>query len=160
MTQPESQPGPGVAADADRQVRLLAGAAQVNEATQPVAAGQGFSLRKGEARDILNQAYGIRDQLEDLKRQAASLQKLTPPAQDQASATYNQKLTRGAMTGFMVWDAAAAFDAGVDQVGTELTYMNTMIEKLEKALGITGEVEQQNKDAVNKAGSGQESIVS
>jgi hypothetical protein len=152
---------PGTAAQADRDMRKRFDADHAKAVNLAMAAGQpGFSLREEDARRILDDAYALFRDLTALRDQADGLKALTPPAQDQASLAYNKKLTNGGSSSFFSaaspWDSAAAFDAGVDHVEAELLYVKTMIDKLEEALGITHNTDEENAATVKTAANGQE----
>ncbi len=122
-----------------------------------VTSGQGFTLSPDQAHAALEEVNGFLIQLEQMKAKARSLQQLEPPAQDVVSVEYNGKLTEGALGGVTPWSTTtAAFDQAARQIDDEIRYLETLREKLYKALGMTAETDTDNKAAINRAGAGTE----
>jgi hypothetical protein len=117
--------------------------------------GQGFTLSLDQAHSALKDVNGFLAQLDQMKASARDLQRLKPPAQDVASVDYNGKLTEGGPTWASPLVAGAAFDAAVTQIDDEIRYLETLREKLYKALGITSEADADNKKAIGQAGANQ-----
>ncbi|TVT61906.1 hypothetical protein FNH05_01945 [Amycolatopsis rhizosphaerae] len=54
--------------------------------------GQGFSLTRDEAESMLRQVQGVLRDIDFMQTKANALTKVTPPAQDPASVTFNARL--------------------------------------------------------------------
>ncbi|WP_410626446.1 hypothetical protein [Amycolatopsis sp. cmx-8-4] len=107
-----------------------------------VTGGAGYSLSPDEAHNMLKQAQNALTELQKLRDNATSLQKVQPPAQDPASVSYNAKLANG----------SGVFDAGLSHINTEIAYLNELIIKIKEAFKkITGH-EPTAADEINRAG--------
>ncbi|MEV4596060.1 hypothetical protein AB0K15_01500 [Amycolatopsis sp. NPDC049253] len=109
--------------------------------------GGRFSLSREEAQSMLTVAKRVRDQLQDMTAKAVVLTQLTPPADDPASASYNNLMV-GAGQG------TGAFSEGSSQVERERAYASELVTRLEKALGITESTDEQAASDVKTAGAG------
>ncbi|SDW30029.1 hypothetical protein SAMN05421504_101198 [Amycolatopsis xylanica] len=113
-----------------------------NRKIQAAHAGPGFSLDKDEATRMLEQARAIRKELQDVQHKAEFLEKMDPPAKDPVSCSYNGSVT---------WcgeEAPGAFAYGAGHLRLEALYLNELIERLRKALGI---VEAEDEHAAGEA---------
>ncbi|MCU1687739.1 MAG: hypothetical protein JWQ81_8478 [Amycolatopsis sp.] len=102
---------------------------------------QGFSLNRDEAQNMLTQAKATRDDLRALTPDAEKLTKMKPPADEIASNAYN-----AAYIGAGGSPGAGGYGAG--HIQKEYAYMVELIERLERALGITEDTDQQAGSAV------------
>ncbi|MEU4670007.1 hypothetical protein AB0F91_18960 [Amycolatopsis sp. NPDC023774] len=109
-------------------------------------AGPGFSLSPDEARSMLTVAKRVRDQLRDMRIKANRLTALSPPADEPGSTGYNKLLVGdGQSTG--------AFGYGNESVKREYAYAAELVDRLEKALGITESADEQAGTDIKNAGS-------
>ncbi|AUI57037.1 hypothetical protein [Amycolatopsis sp. BJA-103] len=144
--------------DFSRQVRQEADRARVLAATERAAAGKGgFTLDRKQALGMQTEIGNIIVELRAIQSKAVDLKRLSPPAQDSISTGYNKKLTVGGAS-FMAkvtpWvTAAAAFDAANDQIQNLIDYLNSLLAKLDKALGTMKVNDQASKEAVEQAAS-------
>lgn len=112
--------------------------------------GGRFSLSREEAQSMLTVAKRVRDDLTKLKLNADRLLRLTPPADDPGSKSYNQALV-GDGTG------SGALPAGEAMVARERDYAVQLVDRLEDALGLThSSDEQAATDVKTAAGQGQD----
>jgi hypothetical protein len=110
---------------------------------------QGFSLSRDEAENMLTQAKRTRDDLAPLIPKAEMLTKMKPPADEIASNGYN-----AAYVGSGQGDPGAG-GYGVGHVKKEHAYLVELVGRLERALGITEESDQQaGTDVKNASGNG------
>jgi hypothetical protein len=117
-----------------------------------MTSGQGFTLSLEQAHSALKDVNGFLTELGYMKLSAQGLQQLKPPAQDIVSVDYNGKLTQGALGLMSPFSTGAAFDAAVTQIDAEIKYLETLREKLYKALGMTAATDVDNKKAIDQAG--------
>ncbi|SEP54176.1 hypothetical protein [Amycolatopsis saalfeldensis] len=110
------------------------------------ASGQGFSLSRDEALSMLNQAKGIRDDLWNLLPTAEGLTHLKPPADEPASNSYNALLVGNGQK-------AGAFRYGLGHIQREHGYLVELIGRLEDALGLMHEGDEQAGIAVKQSAS-------
>jgi hypothetical protein len=98
---------------------------------------QGFSLNRDEAQNMLTQAKRIRDDVQALLPKAETLTRMKPPADEIASNAYN-----AAHVGNGQGDPGAG-GYGVGHVRKEHAYLVELVGRLERALGITDDTDQQ-----------------
>jgi hypothetical protein len=98
---------------------------------------QGFSLNRDEAQNMLTQAKQTRDDVYHLIPKAEKLTRMKSPADEIASNAYN-----AAHVGTGQGDPGAA-GYGRDHVKKEHAYLVELVGRLERALGITDESDQQ-----------------
>ena len=127
-----------------------ANTAQVGAAAQAVGGGAaagaavsggGVTMDRDEMTAFLAQVKQTRELCIQQVNDNFSGQGITPPAQDQASAMF----TNAAQT---------SRQARVQYLQDQLKMYNELVDKLEKALGLTTESDQQAADAVNQAAGG------
>ncbi|WP_370948822.1 hypothetical protein AB5J62_15040 [Amycolatopsis sp. cg5] len=92
----------------------------------PPGAGQGFSLSRDEALSMLVRARGVCDELRALQRKAEQLTQMQAPADEPASKGYNSA-------------GNGAFGYGSGHIHKEIEYLSELISRLERALGITAQ---------------------
>jgi hypothetical protein len=109
---------------------------------------QGFSLNRDEALNMLTQAKRIREDVRPLISDAEKMTKMKPPADEIASNAYN-----AAHVGNGQGDPGAA-GYGAGHVRKEYDYLTELVGRLERALGITAESDQQAGTDVKSAGGG------
>ena len=110
--------------------------AQINAMTQGMAVGgaPGFSLDKDQAVKMVTDAMAIRIELEKLQNKAEFLEKMTAPAKDPASSSFNESATwQGGTPG--------AFAYGSGHLRLEVMYLSELIKRLNKALGRTSDTD-------------------
>jgi hypothetical protein len=133
-------------------------AAGVKAAGQPFAAGhtgpapaEGFSLSRAEAEGMLTQARQTKDDLFFLLPRAEFLTQMKAPADEIASNAYNASWVGNGQGNL------GAGGHGSDLVKKEYAYYVELVERLERALGITEDADQQAGTDVNKV-SGDEGL--
>jgi hypothetical protein len=105
----------------------------------PGAAG-GFSMSADEMRALLEKAKSTRDMISNQREHSARLEVIDPPGDDEASVQFTGR-------------AVESGQAYRKHLAIQLTRYTKLIEKLNKALGITTETDQQNADAAKQASS-------
>lgn len=108
--------------------------------------GQGFSLRQGEAMDLLRRAENTLIDLRVVLTKAEGLTQMSPPAKDPASSGYHTRVVGAGAQG------AGAFGSGITHVRREYDYLSELARRLRDALGLTQRTDTQNADAVARVG--------
>ncbi|MFE0022560.1 hypothetical protein [Amycolatopsis sp. NPDC059021] len=108
--------------------------------------GQGFSLERGEAERMLEQARQLRIKVKDAENDARTLAQIQPPAGDPASISYHGDLTRRAD------GQPAAFSFGAGHLLVQHAYLSELIDRLETALGKTHESDENAGADIARAG--------
>jgi hypothetical protein len=111
------------------------------------SASQGFSLTHDEAEDMVRRAEGVLSDIGDMLRKAETLTKVTPPAQDPASLTFNTQLVGNGQDG-------GAFGYGRGHLEREWGYLDELVKRLNDALGRTTESDHTATTIVNQATDG------
>lgn len=111
--------------------------------------GQGFAMSTDEARSMLTIAKRLRDKYQGMLPTAEGLTRLTSPADEPGSNSYNKLLVDAG-------PPPGAFAAGADQVKQEYAYADELVARLEQALGITEASDEQAGSDVKNATSGDE----
>jgi hypothetical protein len=121
----------------------LTSPAPASGATGP---SQGFSLRHGEAMDLLKRTETALDELGVAMRTAQAIEQMRPPADDPASMDYHRLIAGpgGRATG--------ALGAGVGHMHREFDYLSELATRLREALGLTQRTDAGNAAAVSGAG--------
>lgn len=113
----------------------------------------GFSLDKDQATTMLAQAKKMRLDLRAIQNKAEFLEKMSAPAQDPVSVAYTKAATwQGA-------DNPGAFAYGSGHIRLEVLYLSEIIDRLDKALGLTEAADDQAGADVGKAGAGTEGTI-
>ena len=107
----------------------------------PAPSGPGFTLSRDEAQGLLTKAKRVLDNTLSMRPGAERLTRLTPPAADPGSTGFNQQ-------------AVNSFTAGQQALDTTYQYMSELVSRLEKALGIVNESDDQAAAAVKTVGNG------
>jgi hypothetical protein len=102
-----------------------------------------------EARSMLTIAKRLRDKYQGMLPTAEGLTRLTSPADEPGSNSYNKLLVDAG-------PPPGAFAAGADQVKQEYAYADELVARLEQALGITEASDEQAGSDVKNATSGDE----
>ncbi|WP_329068983.1 hypothetical protein [Amycolatopsis sp. NBC_01480] len=105
----------------------------------PAPSGPGFTMNRDEAHSLLTKAKRVRDNTQAMRPAAEQLTRLTPPAADPGSTGFNQQ-------------AVGSFTAGQQALDTTYQYMSDLVGRLEKALGIVGESDDQAAAGVKTVG--------
>lgn len=92
------------------------------------SSGQGFSLTRDEAENLLRQVEGVLNDINSMVRSAEKLTRVTPPAQDPASVTFNAQLVGNGQD-------AGAFGYGLGHLQRERAYLTELANRLNEALG-------------------------
>ncbi len=108
----------------------------------PPAGGQGFSMSSDEMRSLLHKARAQRNTISEQFVRAQWLSQATPPADEPASTS------------------AVSGPNGVNETGRyyeghlkyQFSYLSELIQRMERALGITEEADQQAADTAKNAG--------
>lgn len=108
----------------------------------PPAGGQGFSMSTDEMRSLLTKAQGQRQTIQEQLDKAHILSQADPPADEPASTN------------------AVNGPNGVNETGRyyeghlryQFDYLSELIQRMQKALGIIVEADQQAGDTTKKAG--------
>lgn len=108
------------------------------------AGGQGFSLSKEEANDMLASFKSIYDDLVEMETQARQVREVRSAAEDPASLHFHQSAVGGLGTG--------AFDYGHEHVKKEIAFFAKLIDRLEKALGLTTDSDEDAKQQIGAVG--------
>ncbi|KHF44299.1 hypothetical protein [Saccharomonospora viridis] len=106
---------------------------------------QGFSLTREEAERALEEFRAIYNDLVVVEREAGSLIRLTPPAEDPASVRLNEAFAGGS-------SGLGAFGYGHKHIAREIAYFRELVGRLEKALGYVAEADESAGHHVGKAG--------
>lgn len=107
--------------------------------------GQGFQLSQDEARAQLEKFRAIEDRLEEQQRRARRLEQITPPAQDPATVRMNQALVGGGQ-------GQGAFVLGSQSLTQQYKYVHEIVVRLQKALGIYQESDDQASGDMRRSG--------
>jgi hypothetical protein len=105
------------------------------------AVGGGVTMDRDEMTNFLEQVKKTRELCQQQVYGNRRVAKVMPPAEDQASVMF----TNAAQT---------SRDAREKYLQEQLDMYNQLVDKLQKALGITTEADQQAADTVNKAAGG------
>ncbi|MFD9891761.1 hypothetical protein ACFWY9_20675 [Amycolatopsis sp. NPDC059027] len=108
--------------------------------------GKGFSLDRGEAERMLEQARALKGRVKDAEADANALAQIHPPARDPASIAYHGDLTRRAD------GQPAAFSFGAGHLRVQHAYLKELVFRLETALGRTHESDENAAEGIAKAG--------
>ena len=92
------------------------------------SSGQGFSLTRDEAENLVRRLKGILDDIEGMLHRAEDLTKVKPPAQDPASLTFNRQLVGDGQD-------VGAFGYGLGHLQREKGYLSELVQRLNEALG-------------------------
>jgi hypothetical protein len=119
---------------------------------QPFAAGhsgpaptEGFSLSRAEAESMLAQAKRTADDVLAMRPNAEKLTRMKVPADDIASHGYNASWVGNGQGN----PGAGGYALG--HVNKEYQYLTELVQRLERALGITADTDQQAGTDINKA---------
>jgi hypothetical protein len=96
-------------------------------------------MNRDEAQSVLTRAKRVLDNTKAMSPGAERLTRLTPPAADPSSTGFNQQ-------------AVSSFTAGRQALDTTYQYMSDLVGRLEKALGIVSESDDQAAAAVKTVG--------
>jgi len=110
----------------------------------PPPGGQGFSMSTDEMRSILDKARTLLATIHKQFRNAEKLWQVDPPADEPASV--------GAVNDANGVIATGRYYSGHLQFQAD--YLSELIKRLEKALGITEEADQQAADMAKNSGAG------
>jgi hypothetical protein len=113
----------------------------------PVAAetpGQGFSLTRDEAEELIRQATDVLTEINKMLLKAETLMQVTPPAQDPASINFNRQLVGNGQD-------AGAFGYGKGHLLREQGYLTELVQRLNEALGHTTSSDQSATVSLNRA---------
>lgn len=122
-----------------------AGSSAYAPGTTGPAPTQGFSLDRDEAQTMLTQAKAIRDDIWNLKPKAEALTKMKAPADEIASNAYNMAHVGNGQGN----PGAAGYGAG--HIQKEYDYLTELVGRLERALGMTDDSDQQAGTDVKNA---------
>jgi len=111
------------------------------------SSGPGFTMSPNDARSMLNLAKQARDQFGEMRRHAQILVRTTSPADEPASNNYNAKLVGDGKSG-------GAFSSGLANTQRMYAYADELVNKLEKALGITHAADESAAGDIKNTGSG------
>lgn len=92
--------------------------------------GPGFSMSRDEAENMLRKAKGVRDEIRAQFKPADRVTRMTSPADEPASNGYNALINN-------------ANREGLGHLHKEDEYLTELIHRLEKALGIISEADEQ-----------------
>lgn len=120
-------------------MNVASGVADAAAVASARESGAGFTLSPDEARSLLEKAKRLRANLQVMNLEAEALTRLVPPAQDPGSVGFNQQ-------------AVNAFAAGKDANDRMYQYMVELIGRLERALGIVSESDDQAASEVKAVG--------
>ncbi len=120
-------------------MNVAQGASDAAAVASATKTGAGFTLSRDEAQSLLERAKRLRSNTRAMTPDAVSLTQLTPPAEDPGSVGFNQQ-------------AVKTFGDGKDSLEAVIQYMTELIDRLEKALGIIGESDDQAAADVKTAG--------
>ena len=109
------------------------------------SSSEGFSLTRDEAENMVRRAQGVLDDIEGMLHKAEDLTKVTPPAEDPASLTFNTQLVG---TG---GEDAGAFGYGLGHLKREKGYLAELVQRLNEALGKITVSDHAATDTVNQA---------
>ncbi|HJQ48208.1 MAG TPA: hypothetical protein VJ870_18085 [Amycolatopsis sp.] len=118
-----------------------AGAVAAGAAAGAAVSGGAVTMDRDEMTNLLNQVKQTRELCQDQVRLNPGQAALTPPAGDQASTMF----TNAAVT---------SREARNQYLTDQLNMYNELVDKLERALGLTTESDQQAADTVNQAAGG------
>ncbi|MEY7970976.1 hypothetical protein AB8O38_03120 [Saccharomonospora xinjiangensis] len=111
----------------------------------PPSGGQGFSLSREEAEEALREFKGIYDDLVRMEAQARQLREMRPAAEDPASLAFHETVVGGAA-------GPGAFGYGHGHVLKEIEFFGRLVARLEKALGLVTESDQEADRQISSAG--------
>lgn len=103
--------------------------------------GQGFSLSREEAEEMLAIFRDIRDDLQEMELKAGNLLGLRAAAEDPASLNFHENAVDGPQLG--------ALGYGYEHVLNEITFFDELVARLEKALGL---ITESDEDATRQIG--------
>ena len=109
------------------------------------SSSQGFSLTRDEAENMVRRAESVLHDIDVMQTKAERLMKVTPPAQDPASLTFNTQLVG---TG---GQDAGAFGYGLGHLQRERGYLAELVQRLNEALGRITVSDHAATDTVNQA---------
>ncbi|MFD2415389.1 hypothetical protein [Amycolatopsis pigmentata] len=116
--------------DDQRAPNSLANAVGASPGTGAGVSSQGFSLTRDEAENMVRQAGAVLSDIDAMLRKAETLTRVTPPAQDPASITFNTQLVGNGRD-------AGAFGYGRGHLERERGYLAELVQRLNEALGNT-----------------------
>ncbi|RJQ76453.1 hypothetical protein [Amycolatopsis panacis] len=108
----------------------IADDAKAASANLSATSGQGFALSRDDAMSMLNVARQARSHFTEMRTIAYKLTRVTAPADDPGSNSYNDGLVGSGQR-------QGAFAAGSRNVEQMIKYSEDLVHSLEKALGIT-----------------------
>ncbi|EID54763.1 hypothetical protein [Saccharomonospora xinjiangensis] len=111
----------------------------------PPSGGQGFSLSREEAEEALREFKGIYDDLVRMEAQARQLREMRPAAEDPASLAFHETIVGGAA-------GPGAFGYGHGHVLKEIEFFGRLVARLEKALGLVTESDEEANQQISSAG--------
>lgn len=121
------------------------GGGAVPSPSSPPSGGQGFSLSREEAEEALREFKGIYDDLVRMEAQARQLREMRPAAEDPASLAFHETVVGGAA-------GPGAFGYGHGHVLKEIEFFGRLVARLEKALGLVTESDQDADRQISSAG--------
>lgn len=107
--------------------------------------GQGFQLSQDEARGQLEKFRTIRERLLAVQDKSERLAQTTAPAEDPATVRMNQALVGGS-------EGQGAFVIGNQSLRHQYEYAHEIVTRLEKALGIYQEADEQASSDMHRTG--------
>ena len=109
----------------------------------PPPGGQGFSMSSDEMRALLTKAKTMRDVIRQHRNDATKLIQVTPPADEPASNNAVFAENGIIKTG----------DKYMEHMQNQEDYFSELIQRMERALGITEAADQQASETAKKSGS-------
>lgn len=119
-----------------------AGAAAAGAAAVP-AAGQGFTMSTDEMRTLLDKCRNARDDIKSQYNNAESMSRAVPPGNEPASQHAIGDQTRGVNKSGEEYYKA---------LQNQFNYFSSLVDAMEKALGIHKDTEDNTTQAISKAG--------